>query len=534
MSSKRSRKVLSIEKKIEIINRLEKGEPGSSLAKVYDVGKTTISDIKSRKEVILQFASKLDSEDGSKKRKTMKKPKDEKLEDAMYLWFIQRRSKGEPITGPLLCEKALDMNEKLGGPSTFKASTGWLKNFKSRHGIRELEIQGESLSGNAVSAENFKKSFSAFVEKNGYSLDDIYNTDETGLNWKSLPSKSLASKREAKAPGFKVSKERITIVTTANASGTHALPLVMIGKSKQPRCFKNVTCLPVIYKAQKNAWMTGDIFTQWYRDDFIPKVKEFRKREKKTGKVLLIMDNAPSHPEAESLNSIDRNFSVMFLPPNVTALIQPMDQGVIEKLKMMYKKEVLRRLLLAENNEEGVIAFSKKLNLKDCSHMVADSWDKVTQSNLQNAWRKLLPKKPENDESADIQATNEHDHLQDIANILPSIPGFSDCDHADVNAWLESDNDPGYQIMDENDILNHVQESRDIIETDNENEDLEEVVTGPTHEQAFTALNTAMAWYEKQKESCPTQLILLKRIRDLAAEKRQSNLKQTRINDYFL
>lgn len=46
MSSKRSRKVLSIEKKIEIVNRLEKGEPGSSLAKVYYVSKTTISELK--------------------------------------------------------------------------------------------------------------------------------------------------------------------------------------------------------------------------------------------------------------------------------------------------------------------------------------------------------------------------------------------------------------------------------------------------------------------------------------------------------
>ncbi|KAK9674976.1 hypothetical protein QE152_g40735 [Popillia japonica] len=36
------------------------------------------------------------------------------------------------------------MNEKLGGSSVLKASTDWLKNFKSRHGIRKLEIQGGS------------------------------------------------------------------------------------------------------------------------------------------------------------------------------------------------------------------------------------------------------------------------------------------------------------------------------------------------------------------------------------------------------
>lgn len=57
----------------------------------------------------------------------MKKPKDVNLEEAMFLWFIQRRSKGQPISGPLLCEKALEINEKL-WPPDFKASTGSLKN----------------------------------------------------------------------------------------------------------------------------------------------------------------------------------------------------------------------------------------------------------------------------------------------------------------------------------------------------------------------------------------------------------------------
>ena len=69
-------------------------------------------------------------------------------------------------------------------------------------------------------------------------IRDRYNTDETGLNWRALPGKSLASKGETKAPGFKVSKEQITILVTTNASGIHALRLLMTGKSKNPWYFK--------------------------------------------------------------------------------------------------------------------------------------------------------------------------------------------------------------------------------------------------------------------------------------------------------
>ena len=38
----------------------------------------------------------------------------------------------------------------------------------------------------------------------------------------------------------------------------------------------------------------------------------------------------------------------------------------------MYRKQVLHHLLLAKRDED-VVAFAKKLNLKDCSYMLADA-----------------------------------------------------------------------------------------------------------------------------------------------------------------
>ncbi|GFU62114.1 hypothetical protein TNCV_2671601 [Trichonephila clavipes] len=63
---------------------------------------------------------------------------------------------------------------------------------------------------------------------------------------------------------------------------------------------------------------------------------------------------------SEILNAIDDDFTLMHLPPNVTALVQLMDQGVIEKLKRIYRKQVLQTSLLAENDEESVVAFLLK------------------------------------------------------------------------------------------------------------------------------------------------------------------------------
>ncbi|GFW96083.1 uncharacterized protein TNCV_957971 [Trichonephila clavipes] len=44
---------------------------------------------------------------------------------------------------------------------------------------------------------------------------------------------------------------------------------------------------------------------------------------------------------------------------------------------------------------------------------------------------------------------------------------------------------------------------------------------GPSKADTFSALETAMEWYEQQSERCPNQLLLLKTIRDLVAKKRR-------------
>lgn len=58
------------------------------------------------------------------------------------------------------------------------------------------------------------------------------------LNWKCLPMKTLAAASERSAPGYKSSKECITILCCANASWEHKLKLTTIGKAKNPWSFK--------------------------------------------------------------------------------------------------------------------------------------------------------------------------------------------------------------------------------------------------------------------------------------------------------
>lgn len=139
----------------------------------------------------------------------------------------------------------------------------------------------------------------------GYTLDGIFNADEFGVSWKSLPSRTLATQEEKFAPGMKWPNDRITAMACANASGTIKISFLVIGKSKKPRCFKHVKMLPVEYTAQKSWWMNREIFTDWFIKVFIPAIRKHTDRE-----ILLLLDNAPVHPSKDFLNSIDPSVQV--------------------------------------------------------------------------------------------------------------------------------------------------------------------------------------------------------------------------------
>lgn len=230
-----------------------------------------------------------------------------------------------------------------GDPEAFKAGTGWLKRFKDRHGIRALSVQGEALSAATDTIEGFKQKLKLIMEDKGITLNQLFNCDETGLYWRLKPDKSLVLAREKEAKGFKKPKDRVTLMACSNSTGSIKLPLVFIHKSAKPRCFRqmDMSMLPVDYYSQKNSWMDSAIFKKWFFDKFIPKCRKGLADLGLPQRALLILDNAPSHPDIESLTSEDKEISCLFLPPNTTSVLQPMDQGVLQAIKKSYKRDLL-------------------------------------------------------------------------------------------------------------------------------------------------------------------------------------------------
>ncbi|KAJ8896178.1 hypothetical protein PR048_001521 [Dryococelus australis] len=114
---------------------------------------------------------------------------------------------------------------------TSKASHGWLDGFKSRNEIVFKFVCGES--GNV----------------------DVQVANEWKTDLLQMIDKTMTFKGES-CSGSKLSKYRVIFSVGANMDGSEKWQLLIIGKSANRRCFKNVKSKLVEYEANRKACMT--------------------------------------------------------------------------------------------------------------------------------------------------------------------------------------------------------------------------------------------------------------------------------------
>ena len=184
-------------------------------------------------------------------------------------------------------------------------------------------------------------------------------------------------------------KDRATLLLGGNAHG-HKMKPYLLYKSENPRCFKGIdkSTLPVIFRSNRKAWMTSSSYKDWYVNFFIPFVEKYCLSENISFKILLIVDNAPSHPD---LSDLHPNIKMIFLPPNTTSLLQPMDMGVISIVKTNFKHLLLEiAIKAAAGNNMQFLEFLKLFTIKNAIMLFGKAWESVPSSAMTGVWSKLL------------------------------------------------------------------------------------------------------------------------------------------------
>ncbi|XP_037568170.1 tigger transposable element-derived protein 6-like [Dermacentor silvarum] len=118
--------------------------------------------------------------------------------------------------------------------------------------------------------------------------------------------------------------------------------------------------------------MTQALFSKWLHTE------DARFSQQKR-KVLFLVDNRPGHG---TVTARLKSIQLEFLPANTTALLQPMDQGVIQALKARFRKGLLQRMLVCMNQNKEY-----KVEILGAIHLIADAWRQLTANTTANCFK---------------------------------------------------------------------------------------------------------------------------------------------------
>ncbi|XP_053954530.1 jerky protein homolog-like [Anastrepha ludens] len=469
MPNKRKKNTLSLETKVQILEKLDQGIQGKRLALEFDVAPSAITYIKSMKSSILSAVS-------NTYHKANKKS----------LHFAEYPKLECTLTGPILKEKAKQI---------FKV---------------ELKICGEILCSDVASVSPFIHRFRAKVDEMGLMESQIYNVDETGLFYRCLPDKTYVSLFE-------------------NTDGSHKLMPLVIGKAKKPRSFQGFNN-PLHYNFSKNAWMTSRIFHDWFHKIFIHEVIRFSQENNLPPKAILLIDNCSAHAPIEKLQSDDGNIIAFFFLPNVTATLQPMDQNPIKLTKLNYRSMLLSQLI-AEGGDLKVRL--KSFSIRNAIMLLKQAWYDVPERVIKKSWSKLNNWDSDQYESDDddvplaqlLQKDQDcNGALQAAQALLTEIEPTNNISIPEIEIWNNDvlDDDPAHDLNSDDESSGSSEfddrEVLPVVFTSTAIESVNNLIKWYTYSESFSAKHTS-------------NLLALRN--EIVIAETNKRKKQTAITDYM-
>uniref|UniRef100_K7GAG5 Tigger transposable element-derived protein 1-like n=1 Tax=Pelodiscus sinensis TaxID=13735 RepID=K7GAG5_PELSI len=363
----RHRSSVSQNAKLDVLDHNRKGECSDDIAHRLGMPLLTLCMIIKNHEKILETA-KLVLKHASVKQRSERM---EKMERLLSIWLHNLYKHNLYISLPLVQQKTMSLYKEgeTCEPGHFNAISGWFYRFQKRYGFKNVQVLGEAVRADKDVTEAFPKMLKTIIKEGGYNLRQVFNSDEMGLYWKCMLSRTCISVNQKSAPGFKALKDLLTLLLGGNVDGDKKLKPLLVYCSENPCAMKSR--LLVIWKSHRKVWMTRNLFCEWFLGYFVPEMKKYYEENNLTFKILLILDNASAHNL--DFESLCPNI-VFFMPPRITSLMQPMVKGLSQTSKLIIG-------LIQEIAGEGkptVQEFWKKINIMDAVMIISAAWQYVS------------------------------------------------------------------------------------------------------------------------------------------------------------
>ncbi|CAI5961596.1 unnamed protein product [Closterium sp. NIES-65] len=245
----------------------------------------------------------------------------------MVRWISNAGPAGIPLTLQTIRDHVAVIARDLGKPPSFRCSVGWVRRALRRNGIRCQSAAGEAADQDMAAVRTCKEKLPQLLMHLCVSPRDIYNFDETALFLSVLPRKTYARSR---------------------------------------------------------------LFTHFMEQLNTAMFAEERH-------IVILLDNASSHvlktegAETEDLFGFRTrslsNLWLVFLPPNTTCFVQPLDQGLIAMMKARYRQHWLEAVVAKSVDGGATGNFARyKPNLRDVLAWLLDAWMNISTRTIQRCW----------------------------------------------------------------------------------------------------------------------------------------------------
>lgn len=324
--------------------------------------------------------------------------------------------------------------------------------------------------------------------------------DETALFVDAVPRTTYDLKGK-EVHDCRDTKRRVTIAMCANMSGSEKRPLHMISTAAHPRCFGprcNPLPLNVRYDSAANGWMTKSILMSWLKD-WNDELKQQNRQ------IVLVMDNASSHGKIddEGLEQF-KNIRIVYLPPNLTSLIQPLDSGIISLFKHKYRTRMVDRMIDNEpvlTKIDEIIQLScltevemknlmkqrrglTNINLYEVQNLIDECWREISPDTIEKCFRKAgWREELVNSEESSFLLLDDDSYAEENLNKM-----FCEIDEILLSRHIQLD-DLNEEIIPDESLLSELTNA-DIESIYNENDEEEEESDGlPTNDSPMNHVN---------------------------------------------
>lgn len=317
-------------------------------------------------------------------RETLQHPVLQRLVDVLRT----HTAAGNPLTTRALWVTANAMACNLGAD---RLSYSQIQSWCKRNDVRVVRCHGEAASADKEAAALFVRAFPDIIS--GYTPDLIFNADETAVFYRQF-SKMVRSINGEPVQGHKQMKDRFTLLVCANMTGTVRIPLCVVSSAKE---LDDPSDIATRVLKTASGWMTAESFSQWLQVIFIPMVKAYMHgNDFRDKRVLLLVDNCRAHsPPTKNKPSClpaIRGLRVVFLPPRTSAVLQPMDQGIISSLKRHYRSSLEEEYArhITSHHPISFDEFASHIDIRYAARLLDFCWrSKMSFETLRNGWRKV-------------------------------------------------------------------------------------------------------------------------------------------------